>query len=1371
MDKFYFQKHRFHKPERSFFNIEAAWILVLALMTSAAFAQMSVSISVAPPTCADFTNGTATADVTGGTPPYTFAWSNGQTGQTTFGLGSGNISVTVTDANAQTGTATATVNAPLPIVISITPETTICAGSQGNYSATVTGGVPPYQFNWSNGDTDSKIERPTAGNHFLTITDANGCQAVGAIYISDPLVVRVITVDIVCPMWCDGSAAAEVIGGTGPFRFLWNTGDTVQILEWRPPGTYTVTVTDANGCMGSATGVIYEPDSIVVDLDFVYFGSCTNPGTADVTATASGGTPPFTYYWSTGFLGQTITGLTPGNYSLTVTDANNCKKEKSFIIDPADFGPQVTIVKNDAACPDFSNGSATANVAGGTPPYSYVWSNGVVTPAISNLSPGSYSVTVTDADGCDDAATTVIGITSGFTISIQKTDADCNGSGGSASVIVNGGAAPFRYLWSNGAATPTISNLRPGNYSVTVTDANDCEETATVTIESAPSFTLSIDKTDATCGGLNDGAATVTANGAVLPITILWNTSEVTATITDLPEGIYSVTVTDATGCKATATVRIENRIKLEVDTDSDPAICNQPAGSASVTVTGGTAPYSYLWNDPARQVTPTAVNLLPGSYGVQIVDSIGCKVSALVVVRDSGTVIAAFEYEILECYGDSALVQFTDRTTGTVLTWHWDFGNGRTSDEQHPRAVFNRVNNTVTLSVTTIEGCEGDFTDDVTINLIDISIDAGGSVCVGDLKQITLTNNNPSDVLTYMWGPSNLILAGDTTATPTINTTAVGTIEVFVKITNSIGCTITDTVEIQVNTTVNPTNPDLITYTQCEGFTIQFTNGNSGNFTWFFGDPTNPSAGSTDPNPTYTYPFADTFLVTVISNQPCPDTITKPVIVGPAPKADFDCVFDECADTILLELTDLSVVPTRITAWRWSLSNGMTSDVQNPTFTITEPGNLGIQLIIEFENGCTDTMVKQKDLRPFVSPNLPPLTICYGEPTPITHDGDSTYTYIWSPGHLFEDSTAVFPVITVTDTTIVSVSISRDTCEKQMQFIVTAPPKIELTLAGDTAVCDNNPVLVTVNSAQANRFQWSVNRDFTPVLSNNDSVLVVPDSLHFYYVMGQDGFNCRQMDSIKIVNYQFDIDLTGPAFLCLGGEGNLEVIATQVDTNMVFDWSEALAGSNPEIEPLATTAYFVTVTNRFGCVAHDSFTVEVIDLSLNLRATAEPDSIFKGETSQLTAFGDDSWAYSWEPCNTLTACDIFNPVAAPEISTVYTVTATDENGCTGTREVTVIVIEAPCDEPHLYLPNAFTPNDDEHNDVLYVRGYQVDEMYLIIFNRWGEKVFESRDQQKGWDGTHNGSKVAPDVYGFYLTILCKNGEEFFKKGNVTVLE
>lgn len=267
----------------------------------------------------------------------------------------------------------------------------------------------------------------------------------------------------------------------------------------------------------------------------------------------------------------------------------------------------------------------------------------------------------------------------------------------------------------------------------------------------------------------------------------------------------------------------------------------------------------------------------------------------------------------------------------------------------------------------------------------------------------------------------------------------------------------------------------------------------------------------------------------------------------------------------------------------------------------------------------------------------------------------------------------------------------------------------------------------------------------------------------------------CVQTSAQSFPIILLNLEAPDSVAICRGDTATLRVPGG-TGQNLSFSWSpeqnivSGASAAEVRVAPLNTTIYTVVVENILGC--RQTFQVPVI-VSENLPviiATAEPDTIAPGETTRLEATFNPGYRYEWTPDPSLSRTDIHNPTATPVQSTTYRVTATDEAGCSTTALVTVVVRAPECSEPFIYVPNGFSPNGDGRNDVLFVRGTGIEELYFVVYDRWGEKVFETTSQDMGWDGRFRGKALNSDVFGFYLRVRCFNGEDFFKKGNVTLL-
>ncbi|MGI9650009.1 beta strand repeat-containing protein, partial [Chryseobacterium sp. RLHN22] len=503
-------------------------------------------------------NGTATVSVSGGTAPYSYSWSpSGGTAATATGLAAGTYTVTVTDNLGCFTTATATITQPAAAVSGTTVVTNIACngGSTGAINLTPAGGTAPYTFNWGGGITTEDRTGLAAGNYTVTITDANGCTGTVSATITQPAA-AVSGTTVVTNIACNGSSTGAInltpAGGTAPYTFNWGGGITTEDRTGLAAGTYTVTITDANGCTGTVNATVTQPTAMSATVSQTNI-SCNGGSNGSAGIVVTGGTAPYTYSWSPGGgTAATATGLSAGTYTVTVTDANACTITRTVTITQPAAAVSGTTVVTNIACNGGSTGAINLTPAGGTAPYTFNWGGGITTEDRTGLAAGTYTVTITDANGCTGTVNATVTQPTAMSATVSQTNISCNGgSNGSAGIVVTGGTAPYTYSWSPGGGTAaTATGLSAGTYTVTVTDANACTITRTVTItQPAAAVSGTTVVTNIACNGGSTGAINLTPAGGTAPYTFNWGGGITTEDRTGLSAGTYTVTITDANGC------------------------------------------------------------------------------------------------------------------------------------------------------------------------------------------------------------------------------------------------------------------------------------------------------------------------------------------------------------------------------------------------------------------------------------------------------------------------------------------------------------------------------------------------------------------------------------------------------------------------------------------------------------------------------------------------------------------------------------------------------------------------------------------------------------------------------------------------------
>ena len=490
---------------------------------------------------------------------------NGPTGNISFYaasvLANGNGS-TSGDGVVTTSEAGSFVGAP-PLVANITSSMDVSCNGDMDGSATVmaTGGNMPYSYLWSNGETMATATMLPAGMATVTVTDDGNDMVTASVSIGAPpaiiLVVDVIN-DISCNGDNDGQASADAAGGAGSFTYLWSDGQSTMIATGLGPGIASVTVTDADGCQESGSVTIMEPTPLTVTLVSQTNITCAGFNDGMATVLADGGTPGYIYNWADGQTGPTAVNLIAGVTMVTATDANGCTEMLTVTItEPAPISLSISS-QNNVSCFGGNDGSASIAVTGGTAGYTFLWSDGQTNPTAVGLSAGTVTCMVTDANDCVEMIVVNISQPSEIVIDLDITNESGPGAN-DGSIIANatGGMSPYDYVWSNGTNGAANLNLMPGNYTVTVTDDNDCEQSASGTVMgSGCDLTVDIVVIQGLeCPDDADGILTYTTNNTLTNIT--WSTGASTDTIDNLNAGVYSITVTDVDDCVSSASISL----------------------------------------------------------------------------------------------------------------------------------------------------------------------------------------------------------------------------------------------------------------------------------------------------------------------------------------------------------------------------------------------------------------------------------------------------------------------------------------------------------------------------------------------------------------------------------------------------------------------------------------------------------------------------------------------------------------------------------------------------------------------------------------------------------------------------------------------
>jgi gliding motility-associated-like protein len=667
------------------------------------------SLNTNPATC-NLNNGSAKIYPYGGTVPYTYQWSSGCVIQTCINLTPGLHTVTVTDANGCQIVRTTNIGEiPIHVIAADSTSDPDCfGGSDGSVYISVTAGATPYSYLWSNGAVTQDIAGITAGTYTVTVTDSVNCAVSQPFNISQPDSIQdgAIVVDATCGLF-NGSINLAATGGTGALQYFWSNAAVTSGISSLEPGSYTVTVTDVNSCTGQFSYQITDIPGPVISLIQAVDATCFSGNDGSITIDVSSGTQPFDFLWNNGEVTQNVSGLDAGTYTVTVTDDNNCVADTSFTISEPD---EITAIAqiDDVAC-GSTDGSITVQPSGGTGNYDYLWNNLAITQTISNLGSGTYTVTVTDDSGCSSIFQFNVIDAGGPTATIGSvTPVACFGdSTGVININIIGGAVPFTYQWSNGFAGEDLQNVPAGSYTVTVTDQNNCTATLSQIITQPSQIVASFDVTPANCNTSN-GQIVASVSGGTGILNLLWSSGSGATSIVNLSAAIYTLTVTDQTGCSEVFIVPVNNLSAPVITvTDSSNVTCSGAQnGSITVNVTGGQLPYVYSWTN-TPQTTPVITGLVGNTtYTLTVTDGLGCvAIRPVLITEPSPISITAIipqrnDTFNLSCNGSND-GSIDINVSGGVSPYTYIWSNLAQTD-----SIFGLAAGTYTVTVTDQNGC-----------------------------------------------------------------------------------------------------------------------------------------------------------------------------------------------------------------------------------------------------------------------------------------------------------------------------------------------------------------------------------------------------------------------------------------------------------------------------------------------------------------------------------------------------------------------------------------------------------------------------------------------------------------------------------------
>jgi len=1230
--------------------------------------DINATLNITPPTCNNGCNGQITALVNGGTPSYTFNWSNGATTAINPNLCPGNYTLTVTDANGCQKTFTASVNSPPPMTIQVTTSSVACTG-QCNGSATVNviGGTPPFSFQFNTtpptGNTSGTVGGLCAGGYIVQVTDAQNCSQNQNFSIGSPPPLTISPSNVLpsCNA-CTGAGTVNVGGGTPGYTVAWTNSLNVQVGSGTTasglcPGPHTITVTDSKNCTALTTVTIGFAVTVTIQVigseTVSCFGSCN--GTA--VAIATGGNPPYTYTWTT-FPPQSsslVTNFCAGPFTVTVQDQSGCTNTAQVVFSQP---PPLTvgISYTNLTCYGVCNGAAQANAGGGTPAYSYTWLPGNQnTSIISGLCAGSYTVNVKDSNGCSTSTNVTVTQPSSISVSISSVNPTaCNINNGQLCASPSGGSPGYNYTWtpagSGGGNNPCNTGLGAGSYSLIVQDAAGCTFTTSASLSAPSGPTLTVFNTNSvSCFGQNNGFASVSASGSG-PFTFTWSPSTsssvvgATTTATGLNAGSYNLSATDANGCITSTQVVITQPSSITVFSSISNVKCFSACDGSIVTmVTGGTPGYVLNWT-PAPgggQGTQTVTGLCAGNYTLQITDANNCNTFSVFTINQPPALTAVVNSTNASCNGTCNGALSANAFGGTpVYSYSWlPVGSFPGSGFQN---ISSLCPNSYTLMVTDANNCT--YTTAVTItqpSSITVNIQTSSLTCAGNCNgSATVTASGGTPTYSFSWSSS-------TVTTSTIGGLCQGSYTSIV--TDQNGCQAVTPFTLQapsaVQVTLNPFNP--VCNGVCNGSITTNVSGGQGSYSYSWvpiplNSPsiTNLCAGG------YTVIVSDANNCTVSAGV----NLTDPPAINPNISFTNPLCGGLCNGAALANPSNV----TPPVSYTWStVPPANTQGVSNLC-----PGNY--TLTIMDANGCTDVST--------ISISSPPAlniiaavapascTLANGAITVVPSGGTPAYGYTWNPPALGNNS-----VVTGLSAGIYTVTVNdQNGCTNTLSIPVSnANGPSSATVVSQNALCNGAcSGSANVTGVSGGTPPYVISWQSPPAPSTNNPIVGL--CAGNYIVQIADANNCLLFQNVTISQppaIQDNGIIQNP--LC-SGVCNGSIQSNPSGGTAPYNYSWNTGATTSVITNVCPGTYTLVITDANSCTVASVYNVSGTQSITSTAATTSNNCFNQcvaGSTITSIGGGQPPYSISWSNSQT-------GPVASNLCTGTYTAFIFDNIGC-----------------------------------------------------------------------------------------------------------
>lgn len=458
--------------------------------------------------------------------------------------------------------------------------------------------------------------------------------------------------------------------------------------------------------------------------------------------------------------------------------------------------------------------------------------------------------------------------------------------------------------------------------------------------------------------------------------------------------------------------------------------------------------------------------------------------------------------------------------------------------------------------------------------------------------------------------------------------------------------------------------------------------------------------------------------------------------------------------------------------------SNSDTSILFSPTFVYPDTGVYTVTLIAysNIDPTCADTTVGTVTILPDFTPSFSfsmdtcSRTIFFNDTSNSVSGASAQWNWSFGDGSTATITDPLHQYAAAGNYLVTLIVTSLRGCIDTIRTTITIPPSLGTQISTNAVRCNGecNGVATAnpTNGWPPYNYQWN------DPLSQNSKIA---DSLCIgtYTVTVTDNRGCTIVSSVTITQpLPLSLTITSLPDYC-GGicAGQATGVVSGGNGNYSYTWNDSLNQNTTTATGLCPDTLTLVVTDQLGCEIQGQVIVNYVDSFPTVDAIADKTQLYQGQSTSIHGIIQASgMQFQWSPSGSLSDAQIQDPIASPTVTTTYTVIATDANGCTAEDTVTIYVNEVLCDEPEIFIPSAFSPNNDQQNDILYIRGGTIEKVYLVLYDRWGEKIFETNSTSFGWDGMYKGKLLPPDVYVYYVEATCYNKAEYRKKGNVTLI-